>query len=77
MTAEEVAEMMEWEGEEFEMPPTQRQDDIGVNEFELFDDTEMEPTQNGVGDSRVRWICFLLDNTLSTIIQAFKPLFED
>jgi hypothetical protein len=52
MTAEEVVEMMECEGEEYEMPPTQQE---AVNGFEeLFDDAEMEPTQNGLSGSRVR-----------------------
>jgi len=50
MTAEEVVEMMECEGEEYEMPPTQQEAANGFEE--LFDDAEMEPTQKGLSGSR-------------------------
>jgi cell cycle checkpoint control protein RAD9A len=51
MTEEEVTKMMEDDDEEFQMPPTQQEELSGFEE--LFDDAEMEPTQNSVDASGV------------------------
>jgi cell cycle checkpoint control protein RAD9A len=72
MTAEEITEMLEGEGEEYAMPPTQRSE---MDDFALFDDTEMEPTQTGDA-SKVNCL-FSRFYVELRFMQAFQPLFED
>lgn len=73
MTAEELAEMMDGDDEDLEeMPETQRD---GVNDYQLFDDTEMAPTQNGLEDSRVRSLVFIHNSTL-TVTSSHSSLYS-